>query len=435
MEKAERRERDSSAGAAGAAGLQARAGGAQLRLVAEPGRALTKAQKRFDRLLRKVETLRAEKGRVVLRWDAFVKVYRTRIHPEEERMNERRKQLVRLLAEHWRKPKGLGKRQREQLEDLLRGQLRALTEAGALPLEDDLRALWEALFKPAPERFAEEADGAAAEPDEAGGHGPGAERPPREIADLIERHGLDPGAYRPGMSVAEFLEEIARRMVEAEAGAAGADREEGQGADTDTDPGRGAARPKSARQAAAEQKAAERAAQREEARKRTVVSIYKQLAKVLHPDLEQDPVLRERKQALMQELTKAHREGDLHTLLRLELEWIKREEGDLERLGDEKLDIYAELLEEQVEELQAEIREVPYEPRFATVVRFVRPFGDGPHDVEAILLSIRQVSESLRRFRDELSGPEGREALRDALREVADQQRAAARWQALDDLF
>lgn len=120
----------------------------------------------------------------------------------------------------------------------------------------------------------------------------------------------------------------------------------------------------------------------------------------------------------MQELTKAHREGDLHTLLRLELEWIKREEGDLERLGDEKLGIYCELLEEQVEELQAEVREVGFEPRFAAMARFMNPAGGGPQEVEKILLSIRQTSESLKRLRDALAGPEGRQALRAILEEV-----------------
>ena len=104
--------------------------------------------------------------------------------------------------------------------------------------------------------------------------------------------------------------------------------------------------------------------------------------------------------------------GDLHTLLRLELEWLDREEGDLARLSDEKVGVYCELLEEQVEELQAEIQDVPFSPRFAAVARFARPFGQGPQSVESILLSIRRLSESLRRFRDDLAGPRSREHLR-----------------------
>jgi hypothetical protein len=37
-------------------------------------------------------------------------------------------------------------------------------------------------------------------------------------------------------------------------------------------------------------------------------------------------------ETVMQELTAAYRNHDLHTLLRLELEWIRREEGDLDRI-------------------------------------------------------------------------------------------------------
>ncbi|MBC8010313.1 MAG: hypothetical protein H7067_09465, partial [Burkholderiales bacterium] len=179
-----------------------------------------------------------------------------------------------------------------------------------------------------------------------------------------------------------------------------------------------------------------RAALREELRKRTVVGIYKQLAKVLHPDLEQDPALRERKHTLMQELTKAHREGDLHTLLRLELEWINREQGDLARLGDEKLAIYLELLEEQVEELQESVREIPYASRFAAVTRFLNPLTGEPLEAEAILGDIRRMSTSLKEFRDVLAGPGALRELREVLRQFGEEQRRQARGgDFFDDLF
>src|SRR5262249_32289123 len=68
----------------------------------------------------------------------------------------------------------------------------------------------------------------------------------------------------------------------------------------------------------------------EAARARTVAIIYKQLARVLHPDLEGDGGRRKEKLQLMQELTEAYRQRDLHTLLRLEMQWIENEGGDLE---------------------------------------------------------------------------------------------------------
>jgi len=399
----------------------------QLRLVASPGRPLTKAQKKFDRLLRKVESLRAERAKATARWNAFVKIYQERIHPEERRMSERRKQVVLLLAAHWRKPKGLGKRQREQLEAFLEGQLRSLADAGPEWIDGELRALWDELRASAADGGGGDATHGGADGNAAAGEGAGADQAamPPELRELIDRLGLDPKAFHSRMSPGEIVAEIERQM------AAGPD---GAPIFNEAEERAGAAvcvigtRARSARQEAAERKAAERAAAREEARKRTVVSIYKQLAKVLHPDLEQDPAMRERKHTLMQELTKAYREGDLHTLLRLELAWLKREEGDLERLGDEQVGIYCELLEEQVEELQAEIREVPYAPRFSAVARFARPFGQGPRDVESILLSIRGQSDALRRFRDDLGGPRSQEVVRALLRDVGEQMRRAERW-------
>jgi len=65
-----------------------------------------------------------------------------------------------------------------------------------------------------------------------------------------------------------------------------------------------------------------------------------------HPDLEQDAERRRQKETVMQELTAAYRNHDLHTLLRLELEWIRREECDLDRMTEEKLAIYNSVFKE-----------------------------------------------------------------------------------------
>ncbi len=96
----------------------------------------------------------------------------------------------------------------------------------------------------------------------------------------------------------------------------------------------GESRPQERRKTKRQLEKEERTRQAEEIRKRSIASIYKQLAKVLHPDLEPDNERRQSKVVLMQELTAAYRNNDLHTLLRLELEWIQREEHDLERLTE-----------------------------------------------------------------------------------------------------
>jgi hypothetical protein len=64
----------------------------------------------------------------------------------------------------------------------------------------------------------------------------------------------------------------------------------------------------------------------------------------------------------MQQVTAAYAGGDLHTLLRLELEWIQGEGPDAGSLADETLDAYAEVLRQQVAQLRAEVMELPLHP-------------------------------------------------------------------------
>ena len=66
--------------------------------------------------------------------------------------------------------------------------------------------------------------------------------------------------------------------------------------------------------------------------------------KVLHPDLERDAAERQKKMRTMQEVTAAYARSDLHTLLRLELEWIDGAQADAARLSDERLQAYTEFL-------------------------------------------------------------------------------------------
>ncbi len=112
----------------------------------------------------------------------------------------------------------------------------------------------------------------------------------------------------------------------------------------------------------------ERLRQTEELRKGATGTIYRRLAKVLHPDLEPDAEVRRRKSALMQELTAAYASNDLHTLLRLELEWIHHEETDVARLTDEKLGTYNQILREQAAQLEAALTELPIHPRYQSLL-------------------------------------------------------------------
>lgn len=370
-------------------------------------RALTRDQKKFSKLLGQIETLRARQQRVTAAWESFLADYQKRIHPEQQRQHELRKTVLRQLAVHLHAPKGIGPRQRDALADLIESQLAQVLNHEPGLTEPDLLALIDYFKERAARQKQDQADD-------------GDDLPP--FMDEIIRHaGLDPAGFHAGMTEAEFKQEMGRQFS-ANPESFNIDPD---GDDFDTPPPPPNPRSRKAKSAPDPQTQARQA---EEARKRTISAIYKQLAKVLHPDLETDPALREQKHHLMQELTTAYKQGDLHTLLRLELAWIHREEGDLDRLTDDKLKVYIQLLHEQTDELHREINSTAYSPRFAAVSHFVSPFTGEPTNVGAVLAGLKPYTETLEHLQTALQGPGARTELRELIRDFTRQQKAAARF-------
>ncbi len=77
-------------------------------------------------------------------------------------------------------------------------------------------------------------------------------------------------------------------------------------------------------------------------------ALYKRLAKMLHPDLEQDEGEKERKLHLMQTLTSAYETQDIHTLILLEEKW-----------GDGSACIPDEALKKRIKELPQDLKYAP----------------------------------------------------------------------------
>ncbi|MFH1496293.1 MAG: hypothetical protein ABII82_00570 [Verrucomicrobiota bacterium] len=380
-------------------------------------RALTRDQKKFSKLLREVETLRARQQRVTAAWETFLAAYLKRIHPEEQRQHDLRKALVHRLAAHLHAPKGLGPRQRDALTDIIERQLAAILDHEPDLADPELLELITHFRKRAEALAAADNRDPDADPQNDG------DLPPF-LADLIRDSGLDPAGFRAGMTPQEIEAELARQM-------------EADGFDVEPDFDDAPPPPK--RKGKTKAKTAPdprvQAAQAEEARKRTIATIYKQLAKVLHPDLETDPALREQKHHLMQELTAAYKQGDLHTLLRLELAWIHREEGDLDRLTDEKLKVYIQLLHEQVADLRNEVFSIPHSPRFGAVARFASRFTGEPERVEDILRDFRPLTASMQATLAGLESPDARAELREIIKAHIAHQKAQSRMPDLRVFF
>jgi len=92
----------------------------------------------------------------------------------------------------------------------------------------------------------------------------------------------------------------------------------------------------------------------------SIREVYRQLAKVIHPDKEQDLAERERKTLLMQRVNEAYQKKSLLTLLEIQLEVEQIDQAALQNISEERLKHYNKILKTQYAELCQEIRDVEF---------------------------------------------------------------------------
>lgn len=351
---------------------------------------LSKAQQAFNRLVKRIEKLRRAIDDETDRLNRLLTLYTVELHPLELRMVGLRKTLVRRLYP-FLKSRGLsGRRQREALKTLISEHLIEILEVERELRDPDLKSIADELRDATP-------------------GSPGGES--LEFLEELKRRAesdfrdmgvdVDLSKFRPGMTPEELLETLAEvESTVKEGGKAGA-----------------ASRKTSKRESRAE----ERMRLEEELRQRDLGTLYKQLAKMLHPDLEQDPLLRGEKEAAMKRLTTAYKDRDLHAILRLELEWISREQADAARLTEEKLRVYNSILKEQATELQERVYQVAMHPRFSPLARYAHPiFGSGSLDAASIRGQLMDNLSDMTRSVEVLGGPRALEQVRVMIRDALD---------------
>lgn len=149
-------------------------------------------------------------------------------------------------------------------------------------------------------------------------------------------------------------------------------------------------RKKTARQLEKEER--ERQAQAFE--KKSLRSLYLSLVKVLHPDAELDETSKTKKEKIMKDLTSAYEAGDLHTLLRIEKDWIDRETANSAPLPDEKLKAYISALKEQALDLENELDCLGMSPRFEPIQSLIGYGLDGGKQVinERVLYEKKRIA-------------------------------------------
>jgi hypothetical protein len=175
-------------------------------------------------------------------------------------------------------------------------------------------------------------------------------------------------------------------------------------------------RPKSKKQLQKEQKAQEL----ENLQKNGLNGIYKQLAKALHPDLEQCQELKKEKEHLMKQLTAAYENNDLHTMLSIQMQWLQRSDGDQPLHSDEQIKLYNSILKDQIDSLEMDKEFLSMNPKYAPLEPYqpaLQLFGISVlhQELDKMEAMIYGISADLKR----LQGPASEQVLRDLLKQVS----------------
>lgn len=110
----------------------------------------------------------------------------------------------------------------------------------------------------------------------------------------------------------------------------------------------------------------------QEMQNKSVNAIYKHMAKILHPDLEQDNDQKIKKEEFMKRLTCAYEKNDLFGILTLEMEWMNNSttSDQMQLKNSDQLKIYNGILKEQVKELEATNQMLSHAPQYAPIAHF-----------------------------------------------------------------
>jgi hypothetical protein len=169
-----------------------------------------------------------------------------------------------------------------------------------------------------------------------------------------------------------------------------------------------AARARRKTKAQRQQEAAEQAARADQQQlESNAKTIYRQLARTHHPDLERDPEKQAAKTAQMQRITEAYEADDLYTLLQL-----LAESGPADAEADDVLARYTRALIQQQTQLKQEMNEMKYGPN-----GFVTGSGKKQElELRQLKRDLRAEAEYVAHIGRTISEAEG---LRELLRQLA----------------
>lgn len=327
---------------------------------------LSKNQDAFNKLTKRIEKLQIDIKKKETQLDLALKIFGTDIYTTKQLVTKYRREFIILLWTNFNKKK-LAKTDQQNLKQIIKDHLQIyLEELGEEP-DDELKKIFNVL----------------------------------ENENYDERLKLEKENARQMML--QKLQEMKADIADIDVNDLDALRNKIYEARhkilSEEQPEQNSPQEFKAKTKSAKQLEAERIKQETEAiQQKNIGTIYKQLAKLFHPDLEQDIEKKAEKEILMQQLIAAYEAKNLHALLSLELKWIHNENEHLETLTEEKLAVYLEILKEQAQQLEYQKSEIIYRPTYAVLAE---NFGIGiqKYPLETIQIHLNEVRQIVQYFK------------------------------------
>jgi len=301
-------------------------------------------QKTFNRLIQTVKDLQSQQDATNRDLDLALQFYYATIKPDEAALLQGITERITIAYQFYKTPKALSKNELKIFKMWLAGEV---SKACSIPDFNEISAELKVIFKELngfdyEEILAQELEATK-----------------DEIRERFKRDGIDVDLSDIKMHASheEIMRNIFQKMGET-----------------------AFEQMKTSRQAPKTKKQLEKELKKrafEEMQKKSLSGMYKQLVRVLHPDLEQNPEQKIWKEELMKKLTIAYDHNDLYSLLTIEMEWMNRSAGKMQAQNDEELKMYNTILKDQVRELQAAIDMLVTHPRYIPIQRFYPDRFDG----------------------------------------------------------
>ena len=284
---------------------------------------LSKAQKEFNRLTRKIGELETELGSFRTAATTIQQRIQTEYVPLLRDYNEHRANLVRVFDRAHDRPETT-KTEKKKLADLIVNLAYDLISQHGM---DDLKPIFDKYDADGFDKTDTEADD--------------------QISEMMKEMVASMYGIKFDENVDVSTREKFTAYLEEQMQARQADNQQRQQQTEE----RRAKKPKSAKQQ-------EREAQKKiEERNITkaVRTLYMDLVKAFHPDREPDEAEKARKTGIMQRITEAYEKSDLLALFRLQLEYNRIDQTHLETLAEDQLKYYNTILKQQADELGEEL--------------------------------------------------------------------------------